>query len=118
MWSFFLPCFLIILFYKELVVFRDLPSLALRGIIAPQEQCFPPNTSVLSGHGVVRVDWKLKVSVCHAHRAGTAWLDLELHQVDATLDTTVLKVHMGVAGRFYLGSAKFSVIHFSWQPKK
>lgn len=78
------------------MVSRGHQSLALQGIIVPLERCSPPSTSVLWGHGVVRVDWKLKVSAGHAHRAGTVWLDLELRQVDAVLDTTVLKVHMSV----------------------
>lgn len=41
---------------------------------------------------MVSADWRLSGSVGRAPRAGTVWLGLELHQVDATLDTTVLKV--------------------------
>lgn len=78
------------------MVSRDHHSPALQGIIVPLELCSPPSTSVLWGHGVVRVDWKLKGSAGHAHRAGTVWLGLALPQVVAALDTTVLKVHMSV----------------------
>ncbi|KAI9538601.1 hypothetical protein NQZ68_012253 [Dissostichus eleginoides] len=70
---------------------RDHHSSAFQGIIVHLELCSPPSTSVLLGHGAVRVDWKLKVSAGHAHRAGTVWLDLQLRQGDAALDTTVLK---------------------------
>lgn len=82
--------------YQELVVSRDHHSPALQDIIVPLELCSPPSTSVLWGHGMVTVDWKLNVNVGRAHRAGTVWLGLELHQVDAALDTTVLKVHMSM----------------------
>lgn len=81
------------MFYQELVVSRDHHSPASQGIIVHLELCSPLSTSVLWGHGVVTVDWRLKGSAGHAHRAGTVWLGLELHQVDAALDTTVLKVH-------------------------
>lgn len=75
------------------MVSRGRHSPALQGIIVHLELCSPPSTSVLWGHGVVKVDWKLKESVVHAHRAGTVWLVLECRQVDAAQDTTVLKVH-------------------------
>lgn len=82
--------------YQELVVSRDHHSPALWGIIVPLELCSPPSTSALWGHGMVTVDQKLKASVGRAHRAGTVWLGLELRQVDAALDTTVLEVHMSM----------------------
>ena len=85
------------LLYQEQVVSRDRHSPALQDIIVHLELCSPPSTSVLWGPGLVTVDWKLRGSVSRAHRAGTAWLGLELRQVDVTLDTTVLKVHMSVA---------------------
>lgn len=71
---------------------RDPRSPALQGIIVHPEPCSPHSTSVLWGHGVVAVDWKLKVSVSCVHRAGTVWRGLELQLVGAALDTTVLKV--------------------------
>lgn len=87
---------ILFMLYQEPVASRDHHSPALQGIIVPLELCSPPSTSVLWGHGVVAVDWKLKGSAGHAHRAGTVWLGLELRQVDAALDTTVLKVHISV----------------------
>lgn len=87
---------LLFVLYQELVVSRDPHSPALQGIIVHLEPCSPHSTSVLWGHGVVAVDWKLKLSVSGVHRAGTVWLGLELRLVDAALDTTVLKV--GIVG--------------------
>lgn len=87
---------ILLMLYQELVVSRGHHSPALQGIIVPLELCSPPSTSVLWVHGVVTVDWKLRGSVGHAHKAGTAWLGLELRQVDAALDTTVLKVPLSV----------------------
>lgn len=84
------------MFFQELVVYRDHPSPALQGIIVHLELCSPPSTSVLWGRGVVTVDWKLKGSAGHAHRAGTVWPGPDLRQVDAALDTSVLKVHTSV----------------------
>ena len=84
------------MFDQELVVSRDHHSPAFQGITVPLGPCSPPSTSVLWGRGVVTVDWKLKASAGRALRAGTVWLDLELRQVDAALDTTVLKVRTSV----------------------
>lgn len=78
------------------MVSRDHQSPALQDTIVHLELCSPPSTSALWGHGAVRVDWKLKVSASHVHRAGTVWPDLELRRVAAILDTTVLKVLMSV----------------------
>lgn len=83
---------ILFMLYQELVVSRDPHSPALQDIIVHLEPCSPHSTSVLWGHGVVAVDWKLKASVSCVHRAGTVWLGLELRLVDAALDTTVLKV--------------------------
>lgn len=83
----------IIYVFQELAVSRGRHSLALQGIIVHLELCSPPSTSVLWGHGVVKVDWKLRESVARAHRAGTVWPVLERRQVVAALDTIVLKVH-------------------------
>uniref|UniRef100_A0A3Q3IVN5 Uncharacterized protein n=1 Tax=Monopterus albus TaxID=43700 RepID=A0A3Q3IVN5_MONAL len=71
---------------RECYAGKACTQVALR---APDVDCM--QTSVLWGHGVVRVDWKLKVSVSHAQRAGTVWPVLELHLVDAALGITVLK---------------------------
>lgn len=81
------------LLYQELVVSRDHHSPALPGIIVHLELCSPLSTSVPWGRGAVTVDWRRKGSASPAHRGGTVWLALELHQVDAALDITVLKVH-------------------------
>lgn len=67
-------------------------SFALQGIIVHLELCSLPSTSVLWGHGVGRVDWKLRGSASHVHGAGTAWLGLGLLLADAALDTSVRKV--------------------------
>lgn len=78
--------------YQELEVSRDHHSCAMQATIVHLELCFPPSTNAQSGHGVVTVGWKLKMSAACAHGAGTVWLGLELRQVDAAQDTIVLKV--------------------------
>lgn len=83
----------LILICQELEISRDPHFSAFLDIIVLLELCSPPSTNVLWVHGVVTVDWRLKVSASHVHRAGTVWLVQELHQVDAALDTTVLKVN-------------------------
>lgn len=90
------------IFHQELVASRDHRSSALQGIIVHLEVCSPHSTSVLWAHGVVRVDWKLKGSAHHVHRAGTVWLGLEFLQADVALDTSVLKVPKSVTKLFIL----------------
>lgn len=58
--------------YKELVAHIGPQSCVLQGIIVHLELCSPLSTSVLWGHGVDTVDWKLKESASHALMAGTA----------------------------------------------
>lgn len=75
------------------MVFKDRHFYVSLDIIVPLERCFRRSTSVLWGHGAVRADWRLKLSASGALEVGTAWPGLQLHQADATLDTTVLKVN-------------------------
>lgn len=86
----------LILICQELEISRDPHFSAFLDIIVLLELCSPPSTNVLWVHGVVTVDWRLKVSASHVHMAGTVWLVQERHQVDAALDTTVLKVNMNM----------------------
>lgn len=81
------------LLFQEQVVFKDRLFFVLLDIIVPLERCFRHSTSVQWGHGAVKVDWRLKQSASRALEVGTAWLGLQRHQADATLDTTVLKVN-------------------------
>lgn len=78
------------------MVSRDHHSSALLDITVHLELCSPPSTSVQWGRGADTVDWKLRGSVGRVHLAGTVWLGLELHQADAALGTTVLKVHVNM----------------------
>lgn len=78
--------------YKELVASSGRHSFALQGIIVHLELCSPPSTSVPWGRGASTAAWKPKGSASRAHRAGTAWLGLDLRLADAALDTSVQKV--------------------------
>lgn len=54
--------------------------------------------------------WRLNRSVGRVSRDGTAWLALELRQVDATRDTSALKV-CGAGGRVgIVGSGGYKTI--------